>query len=201
MKKDVLIIFIKNPIAGKVKTRIEKVTGAEKALSIYRELLTITRASVLNLPHTKCLYYSDFIDVNDEWSNNHFFKMKQSEGDLGKRMLTAFQDQEQSSERMLLIGSDCPYLTSAAILKAMDALDKVDVVIGPSNDGGYYLIGMKKVIPELFLNKNWSTDTLYRETIETLDALNFSHQSLDMLADIDHLEDWKAYLEYANKIH
>lgn len=146
MKPDTLIIFIKNPILGQVKTRIEKASNPEKALSVYHELILITQQFVLDLPYSKYLYYSNFMDLSDSWSNDLFYKMKQVDGNLGVRMQQAFKEQESRSDKMILIGSDCPYLTKEILHEAFKSLEEHDVVLGPTQDGGYYLIGMKNYI-------------------------------------------------------
>ena len=163
-----LIIFIKNPLEGKVKTRIAATAGDKSALEIYLQLLKITKTIALPLDCHKHLFYSDFIDKRDDWPNELFSKHIQKGTDLGQRMKNAFADvfsvDGASEKKVLIIGSDCAELSSSSIKNSFQALNDTDFVIGPTFDGGYYLIGMKKYRPEVFYNIKWSTETVFSST-------------------------------------
>lgn len=151
--ENALIIFIKNPQLGKVKTRLAKTVGDEKALEIYLELSKITRENCQILRGVQSyVFYSDFINKNDEWSNDIFEKAMQSGDDLGDRMLNAFTFILQNHSKACIIGSDCPTLSAAILEAAFETLDNHDFVVGPSTDGGYYLLGMNAP-QHLFDNK------------------------------------------------
>jgi len=190
------MVFVKNPVKGKVKTRIAQTVGNDESLRIYLELINICRKLTIGIDCKKMIYYSDFVDTEDLWPNEIFQKMIQVEGDLGIRMSTAMAEQENHSDKMILIGSDCPYLTKEIIHEAFKRLEENDVVLGPTEDGGYYLIGMKKLYRELFENKTWSTPLLYSQTLETLNALKLPYYELEILEDIDFMADWEKYLQY-----
>ncbi|MBL4586806.1 MAG: TIGR04282 family arsenosugar biosynthesis glycosyltransferase [Flavobacteriales bacterium] len=189
MKDEKLIIFIKNPVAGKVKTRIAKSLGNEKALEIYLHLLELTRNVVLETDCEKYLFYSDAIE-GDAWDENDFKKHLQQGGDLGDRMENAFDRLfSNKGEKVLVIGSDCPELTSEIIERAFQLLDQKDVVIGPAKDGGYYLLGMKKPSPFLFDDKEWSTDSVFEDTVVDLMENRLSYGLLPTLSDVDNIYD------------
>jgi len=189
-----LIIFIKNPQLGKVKTRLANSVGDKKALEIYNHLLQITRVVSLQTSSTKYLFYSNFVDRADDWPENKFLKHQQMGDDLGKRMQHAFEFVfKLGHNKAIIIGSDCPTIMAEHLNQASNLLNENNVVFGPSEDGGYYLLGMNKVIPALFENQPWSTDLLLQSSIEQLRQLQFSHYLLPFLNDIDTLEDWDSY--------
>ena len=188
-----LIVFIKNPQLGKVKTRLAETAGPEKALRIYRALLEHTRHLALNLPVRRFLYYSDFIERDDEWQNESFQKEVQHGADLGQRMAGAFQQVLSQSTKAVIIGSDCASLTVAILREAFAALDDHPFVVGPAADGGYYLLGMRAPTPQLFTAIPWSTDQVFPETIQRITALGASYHLTPVLSDIDYEEDWQKY--------
>jgi len=189
-----LILFIRIPELGKVKTRLAKGLGDEKALAIYRELLRHTRDISRAVPARKLLYYTPFIPEKDEWPETEFDKRAQAQsGDLGLRMQEAFEDALQSSDRAVIIGSDCPLLTSDQIEQAFELLEEYPYVIGPATDGGYYLLGMRKPTPALFTHMPWSTDQVAKITQERIRDMGARCGRLPVLPDIDYAADWEQY--------
>lgn len=187
---DSLIIFVKNPEKGKVKTRLAKDIGDDQALHVYHRLLQYTKSISKPLNSEKLVYYSDFIDNNDLWDNMTFEKHLQNGADLGERMQNAFAEAfARGQQRVLIIGSDCVELETYMIKEAFAVLESNDVVIGPAKDGGYYLLGMRKFYPTLFENKPWSSEDLLMDTIIDLKKLNAPYYLLKTLSDIDHAED------------
>jgi hypothetical protein len=189
--KNVLIIFVRNPELGKVKTRLARTLGDDEALRIYRYLLEKTREAALAVEAGRMLFYSDNIPETDEWSVDYFIKKNQEEGDLGARMAAAFETAfEEGAGKVLIIGSDCPDLNGDILDSAFKLLDQHDFVIGPVPDGGYYLLGMKQPTSTVFENIVWSTDTVRAHTLEKIAALGKTCAALPMLTDIDEAEDW-----------
>lgn len=188
----VLIIFIKNPIAGKTKTRLAKTLGNEEALRIYGLLLQHTRKQSQALEAKRMLYYSEFINEEDDWSDTSFDKYIQWGKSLGERMANAFDQAFSLGQKAIIIGSDCAELSTKILQDALDALDKHDFVIGPAIDGGYYLIGMSSYQPEVFENIEWSTDAVLSSTLKRINDLGASHFLLPSLSDVDTEEDWNA---------
>jgi len=193
-----IIIFIKNPQLGKVKTRLAATMGDEKALEIYHKLLSVTKETVAQVDAKYHLFYSDFIDREDDWDNDIFVKYVQQGEDLGARMSHAFHTVFSSTDhteinKVTIIGSDCAELTPAILNMAFTILKDADVVVGPTFDGGYYLLGMKDHHTELFKNISWSTESVYEETNDVAKRLNLNIADLPTLNDIDNEKDWINY--------
>ena len=185
-KKSLLIIFYRNPQAGKVKTRLAATMGDAKALEIFIKLSSHVKDITENIPVDKIVFYSDVIERGDLWTDAAYLKALQHGKDLGIRMKNAFEEGFRSGYHSIsIIGTDCFELTEDVVSRSFEALLTVDAVIGPARDGGYYLLGMKKLYPELFENKPWSTDTVFRETIEDLDLLGLKYAILPVLRDVD----------------
>jgi rSAM/selenodomain-associated transferase 1 len=189
-----LLIFIKNPIKGKAKTRLAATVGDDEALRIYLELLKHTRNIATKIDAHRNLFYSHFIDNNDEWNHSDFDKQLQIEGDLGEKMATGFQTAfEKGATKAVIVGSDCASLTKAIVDSAFAKLETNDFVIGPAEDGGYYLIGMRTFTPNVFQNIVWSTEQVLPQTIAIITNKNKSYALLPTLSDIDYEEDWVKY--------
>lgn len=187
-----IIIFIKNPIAGQAKTRLAAEVGGEKAMAIYKSLLAYTRTVSLMVNAERYLYYSGEI-LDDEWDVSSFNKKLQSGKDLGARMSNAFKEVLSTNDKVLIIGSDCPQLNLMTISKAFSELDSHDHVIGPSKDGGYYLLGMKSYNPEVFTGIDWSTDAVCNQTIQKINLSDRTYGLIEELSDVDYKEDWEKY--------
>lgn len=175
-----------------MKTRLSASVGDEKALSVYQKLLAITAEQSQKVEVRKEVWYSRHIPENDIWSEGDFTKKVQEGEDLGQRMSNAFRASfEEDVEKAVIIGSDCAELTSEIIEQAFEALDDSEFVVGPAEDGGYYLLGMRKYHPEIFEDIEWSTDSVLEKTLGKMnDFGGFIHQ-LQQLNDVDTNEDWK----------
>ena len=188
MKTNALIIFTRNPELGKVKTRLAKTIGNEKALEVYRDLLSHTMNVTQIIDCDKFVFYDNNIEPNDIWSNAIFEKRMQFGNDLGVKMQNAFQEVLSLGYKgCIIVGSDLFDLQAKHIIEAFDKLEKNDAVIGPAADGGYYLLGLQQIIPALFANKNWGTETVLKDTLKELSLL--SVEFLEILNDIDIFED------------
>ncbi|MFS4468581.1 TIGR04282 family arsenosugar biosynthesis glycosyltransferase [Maribacter sp. 2210JD10-5] len=186
--KNLLLIFTRNPELGKCKTRLAAKVGNLAALDIYKFLLDHTVKITQNLFAKKIVYYSEEIWENDIWNNTFFEKRQQKGTDLGKRMENAFIDGfERGFEKIIIIGSDMFDLDQNDLEKAFSALNQNDFVMGPAQDGGYYLLGMKKMKSELFKNKDWGSETVLENTLG--DLANEKFALLEERNDIDHYED------------
>ena len=191
-----VIIFVKNPAKGRVKTRLAASIGEEEALQVYLGLLDHTRDALKHVDADFHLYYSSFIDFEDEWDNKQFKKSLQFPGDLGQRMFHAFEEVLEHSGQAVIIGSDCPEINSDIINEALSALGSSDYVVGPSHDGGYYLLGMKKAESSIFEDINWSTDTVFDATLKSIEKLNASVQIMKTLYDLDDADDLERFPEF-----
>lgn len=187
---NILLILIRNPQLGKVKTRLARTLGDAEALRIYLVLLDRTRRAAQDVEATRWLFYSDFIPEEDAWSASDFIKKVQYPGDLGERMASAFQAAfDAGATKALIIGSDCPDMSGEVLQKAFDALDRSDFVIGPTPDGGYYLLGMKQPERSVFQDIEWSTETVRSRTEEKIQTAGYSCALLPVLSDLDTEED------------
>ena len=186
--KSALIIFVRRPVLGKVKTRLAATIGDESALLVYKHLLAHTKSVTQELAMNKFVFYADEIDTDDLW--NGFEKHLQAGNDLGERMKNAFQLLlKEGFKKIIIIGSDCLEMYTHLLNNAFRELDKSDIVIGPARDGGYYLLSMKNDHSFLFDTSNWSTATVYSDTINLMNANKLSYTVLAELNDIDTLAD------------
>ena len=188
--KPALLIFARHPEAGKVKTRLAATMGNEAALCIYTQLLKHTVSITKDLPVDKFLFYADEVVPEDLWHAAHYFKDIQKGNDLGERMKHGFDNIFQKGyNKAVIIGTDCPALSAPALMNAFDSLNSHDVVIGPAEDGGYYLLGMKQPCHPLFEDIPWSTSSVLDETIKRCSALHLNYTLLPVLQDIDEEKD------------
>lgn len=181
-----LIIFIKNPVLGKVKTRLAATVGDITAFEVYKKLLNHTQKITLLIDADKFLFYADFINREDRWPNGRFIKHLQKGNDLGERMCNAFENTFLNKyQKVIIIGSDCIDLSASVIEDAYKLLNKSDVVIGPAKDGGYYLLGMKELYQCLFKNVSWSTSLVLKQTLSICKSQHLNYSLLPTLTDID----------------
>lgn len=192
--KDILLVFTKNPVLGHAKTRIAERVGEDEALRIYLELLRITREQAQPLEAEKWVCYSQYVPNNDAWQMAGFCPYLQFGEGLGSRMATAFAEAFTEAQRVVLIGSDAPTITTALLQTAFDALLNNDLVLGPSEDGGYYLIGLSRPMPSLFQGIPWSSPQVWQRTIQQASRLGLQASELPALYDVDYIEDWERFL-------
>ncbi len=190
--KEKLIIFVKNEEVGKTKTRLAASIGDEQALEVYRKLLEWTVEQTRDLEVVKEVWYSRFVAENDIWETGDYKKELQVGKNLGERMSNAFRESfgEESFEKVVIIGSDCAELTSGVIQEAFQKLEEYEFVIGPAEDGGYYLLGMRNYHREVFEGIEWSTGSVFDKTIEKIRELSAGYATLEQLNDVDTIEDW-----------
>ncbi len=186
-----LIIFIKNAELGKVKTRLAATLGDEQALYIYKKLLSLTQKITLQVDCQRYLYYSNFIDVNDDFSESDFIKCVQIGENLGERMSNAFAEVLDKHSKAVIIGSDCAELQASILNEAIGGLDTHDFVVGAAEDGGYYLLGMKEIQASVFANIAWSTDHVFEKTIGNIKQLGKTLSCTPTLSDLDNEADWE----------
>lgn len=193
--RPLLIIFQKNLILGKVKTRLARAIGDEQAFKIYTLLIGQIYQVVKQLEECdKAIFYSDYIEQNDLWQALNCLKVQQAPGDLGLKMAKAFEwGFDHNYTHIVLIGTDCYNLQISILRAAFDALRTHAVTIGGALDGGYYLIGMNHNYPFIFEDKAWSTATVYQETVEDLERHKLSYKPVKTLRDLDDLNDLKHF--------
>lgn len=189
--ENLLLIFTRNPELGKAKTRLAKIVGDKTALEIYKFLLDKTKEVTSKVTSDKAVYYSVKIRENDIWDANSYQKHQQVGEDLGIRMLNAFKNSfDAGYKKVMIIGSDLYDITSENIENAFDQLNSNDVVLGPAEDGGYYLLGMNALQENIFKNKDWGTASVRKDTLADLqDKAVFLLPTLndvDVFEDIEH---------------
>ena len=201
MNRAALIIFQKNAILGKVKTRLAASIGDVQALEIYSWLTEYTHQISKQLQVDKFLFFSDFIpeDINQlpQW-----FQLEvQSGGNLGDRMKNAFGHlHAKGYTRIVIIGTDCPDLKANDLNNAFLTLSQSSLVFGPAQDGGYYLLGMQGFFPELFDEIPWSTEKVLELTSSKADRLNLNYEFLEIYSDIDNIDDWESFKARNNMV-
>ncbi len=189
-QKNVLMIFTRNPELGKCKTRLAATVGDQAALDIYKFLLQHTVRITKELDVTIEVHYSVKVREHDLWDPKIYTKKQQSGDDLGQRMENAFAAGFANGyQHIIIIGSDMYDLSQKDIEDAFHALASHDYVIGPAEDGGYYLFGMKSLNSQVFKNKVWGTETVLEDTLKDLQKQNI--KLLEERNDVDYYEDIK----------
>ena len=195
MQKNYLMVFVKNLLPGTVKTRIAKDIGMDAALEVYKELLNYTAevADKVDAEKTdKGIYYNQYVELYDDWDSEQYQKHVQVGDKLGDKMLHAFTEAfERGYEKVVIIGSDTLEIEVSHIQEAYTALDKHDVVFGPAEDGGYYLLGLNNIFPAIFEEKEYSHEHVLNEALDEEEKWGMSFHLLDKLHDIDTMEDLK----------
>ncbi len=189
-----LLFFIKNPEKGKVKTRLAAAIGDKMAVKLYKRFLlemlfTLNRGTFL---FYLCYYPENSLNDLKDWLGDHYLYMPQSGQHLGERMKNGFLEAiSMNFKRVVLIGSDIPDLPLEFIEEAFGSLLEKDAVIGPSLDGGYYLIGFrdKTFSPLAFDGIHWNTENVFEETLRALEQKGLAVHTLQPLRDIDTVND------------
>ena len=190
-----VIVFTKNPEIGKCKTRLAVSIGDENTLAVYKTLIQYTAQVLSKLKEDCVVFYSEDIQTDDLWDDANFQKQVQSQGHLGKKMQAAFEwGFHKGYKQVCIVGSDLFELEVSDIHDAFQALETHDLVFGPAEDGGYYLMGMSALHSEAFKDKAWSTELVLKETLKDLKSNSF--QLLKEKNDIDTVDDLKKYQEF-----
>lgn len=193
---EIIIVFTKYPEEGKVKTRLATHVGNIAAVEIYSRLLRHTEEQLRLSEKKYVVYWGNFIPTDDAFFASAESHYLQCEGDLGKRMSTAFVDQFSAGfSAVYAIGCDCYELNAKHLIRAGEVLQDHDVVYGPAQDGGYYLKGMKKYHAFLFEDLPWSTEQLFEICKQRLNNNSVSFREIDTVSDVDYFDDlpqiWK----------
>lgn len=195
--KPTILIFLKAPVAGKVKTRLAREMGDTAALEIYQRLVRRQMAALPEgWPVEIHFAPADAESVMKDWlgEQSHWSFWPQVESGLGERLAHATQQSfERGSRAVMLIGGDCPELNEVDFVAGAQHLaGEADVVIGPTNDGGYYLLGMDAPRLPLFEDVAWSTAAVADRTREIIREHGWAGAELQQLRDVDTLADWGA---------
>jgi len=189
-RENILIVFVKYPEPGKVKTRIARELGAERAAHIYSQMAKRIIGKVWRPDAYRAVIFFDpqyrEMDVRSWLGIDNVSYAPQSTGTIGDKMSNAFERVfSEGAGKAVLIGTDVPEITADIVITACGMLNDTDVVLGPSYDGGYYLIGLRRFEPALFRDIDWGTATVFDRTLNRIIEKNLSHKSLDTLKDVD----------------
>src|SRR5262245_29890115 len=196
MGEDRLIVFVKAPRPGAVKTRLAEAIGMKAADAAYRHLVETLLNRLQGMDGIElCFTPDDSASEVQHWLKEAWTCKPQGDGDLGQRLQSAFERAFQSgAKRVAIIGSDCPAVGIEDIREAWRALQAHDVVLGPAIDGGYWLIGLRRSQPDLFRGIPWSTQDVFAETMRRVQHAGLRVQWLRELADVDTDREWRAFL-------
>lgn len=186
-----IIIFTRYPEPGKTKTRLISALGEQGAAQLQKKLTEYTLREVSKLEADIQVYFSGGNEaLMQDWLGNTYQYYPQSNGDLGERLIAALEESfTPEIEKIVIIGIDCPELNADLINEAFEKLSSNDLVLGKAEDGGYYLIGLRHFLPELFQGIDWGTSVVLQQTIAIAETMRLAISYLPMLNDIDVPED------------
>ena len=203
-KSNKLLVFTKSPVLGEVKTRLQPEFSQEQSLKLHKHMMLNTLSvseKLTNIdvelccsPNRNTLFFLDC-------ENRYPISLSDQLGDdLGERMAFSFSVALQTFDKVVIIGTDCPAINGDYIEQAINALDDVDVVIGPAEDGGYVLMGLRKFSVKLFSDFAWGSDTVLAQTKQVINELSWSSKELGIMHDVDRPEDLHRYQDLLNEI-
>ena len=201
--KECLIVFSRYPEPGKTKTRLIPFLGSEGAATLQRQMTehTLAWCEQLQSEHpisVEVHFAGGNQQLMERWLGTDIVYQPQGEGDLGVRMASAFESAfSNGNSGVAIIGTDCPGLNAQIVKQAFEALSQYDVVLGPATDGGYYLIGLRLLIPELFSGISWGTSEVLQQTVQVAQQRDLALAYLPVLTDVDRPEDLPVW-EQAN---
>lgn len=189
-----ILVFARYPEAGRCKTRLAAGLGEARALAVYRALLDHTLSAVRACAARRvlCVEPGEKVPGASDWAPGMDLYLPQRRGDLGERLAAAVEHRLRAgAKKLLLIGCDCPQISKDSLMSALGDLDNCDVTIGPTEDGGYYLLGLKGWHPFLFQDIPWSTDQVLEKTLKILKNRFLSYLLRDTFSDVDTLDDYR----------
>jgi uncharacterized protein len=194
-----LLLFVKSPIKGQVKTRLAAETGGDFAVGLYKCFVEdiISLAENLDVHLEVCFCPANRKTTFSEWLGQQYCYNPQVGNNLGDKLRNAFENAfEEGFTNVVAIGSDSPDLPANYLSESVEVLAEYDVAIGPANDGGYYLIGFSKegFIPEVFDNISWSTDSVFEQTVSILKQHGRKIHLLPLWHDVDTIADLQSLL-------
>lgn len=201
-----LIIFTRYPEPGKTKTRLIPALGAVGAANLQRQMTEYTLLQVEALAKTTPMswevrFTGGNYQLMVDWLGDDLLYHAQGEGNLGSRMGRSLtQAYKSGAQKVIIIGVDCPGINAHILTQAFEQLHTHDLVLGPAIDGGYYLIGLCRPFPELFVNIDWGTSQVLQQTLNIAQELKISVSLLPPLADVDLPEDLAIWEQYSGNL-
>lgn len=204
--KECVLFYVKFPEKGKVKTRLAKDIGDEQAVELYRCCILDMLETLACIPQQICICYApeDAEQQFKNWLGREYLYMPQRGRDLGERMNNSFQEAfRRGFQNVCILGSDLPDLPHQHVVKAFEQLRAFESVIGPSGDGGYYLLGFRNEIffSEVFQGIIWSHSSVYAETIKKLERRGIKFLILPAWNDIDNLTELQQWYRHNQTDH
>lgn len=196
---NILLVFLKEPRPGAAKTRLAAELGDEAAAELYRALAeeVVRRTAPREGEYTRLFFFTPAPAraEMEAWFPGEML-IPQEGADLGARMAAAFEEAfRKGARRAVVVGTDVPGLSREVVRDALASLDDHDLVLGPSRDGGYYLLATDRPRPALFQGIAWSTPSVFAATVEWAGVLGLTVRVLETLTDIDSLDDVRAEWE------
>ncbi len=191
-----LLVFLKSPVAGQVKTRLASSIGAEQSAALYRQWIGLVfdkLQPIRGRTHVVACYDGGPLSSFAPWHPLADAWWRQPAGDLGHRLDAAFLDRQSDGYPAIALGTDCLDISDTLIDAAFAKLTDCDAVFGPTVDGGYYLVGLASYRPDFFHGLPWSTSRTLTAHQAWCVQQNWSFAVLPVLQDIDTLEDWLEY--------
>ena len=198
MKDSCIIFFVKYPVKGKIKTRLAKTLDDNFVIGLYKCFVTDILSILIRSGFDFKVYFDPpgFLIKIKKWLGDNYTYVQQHGSNLGERMSNAFMDVFRDDyNKAIIIGSDMPCFSNNFFTGVFEKLDQNDAVIGPSMDGGYYLLGFKKntFLKEVFCNIQWSTDIVFNSTMKKFQKNRYKVNILKTMNDIDTVDDLKIF--------
>ncbi len=195
---DLIILFTKYPVPGKVKTRLIEAIGPDEAARVHREMAVFVLERMKSAAQACGADLEVWYDGGDAEAMAGFLGagmryVHQGTGDLGERMARAFEVSLAKRKRVLIVGSDCPTVGTDTIAAAFEGLTGHDITLGPATDGGYYLIGQRRPVRGVFEGIAWSTDSVFESTLGIIEKIGAAVSLLEEMSDVDEPRDLKIW--------
>lgn len=194
--KEAIIIFTRVPIPGQTKTRLEKMLTKEECAKIHMEFLKDIKLTCESINRDRFVFYTPMDKNNillDIFGDKFNYEIQEGK-DLGEKMYNAINNVlNKGYKSCILIGSDIPYIRKEDLEKSFSILKKEDIVLGPTEDKGYYLVGMNKAVKGIFENIEYGHGNVLENTIEAIKKENLTYDLTNKNRDIDEPEDLKYF--------
>jgi rSAM/selenodomain-associated transferase 1 len=205
--KNAFIVFVRTPEQGRVKTRLQKGLGSEKTLKTYKSFISETFCIIDSLRGVHkflgCFPASDDPFLRRLIKKHNLQSFNQRGKDLGEKFINAFNDRfSDGYKKVVIIGSDSPTIPVAYIRQAFRELDKNDFVLGPCTDGGYYLVGARKIFEKVFRGIPWDSSDVLNRTLDKLHSNKVRFSLLPFWYDVDDMDDlefYKRHIRFLNR--
>lgn len=193
--QECLLIFTRYPEPGQVKTRLIPALGADAAALLYRQMVEHTLQQARALQQIRSISIEIWFTGGSnaqmqDWLGQDLIYERQPPSDLGDRLSYALQTTfNKGNTSAVIIGTDCPELNPVILEQSFSGLQHNELILGPAKDGGYYLIGLQRLIRELFVGISWSTAEVFQQTNQIAENLNLTRAYLTPLSDVDVPQD------------